>query len=253
MQSKIVGKTYSLYGDEETTDNFYKEVDELVELILADYASPKDLLNDILAADKKVKRAKSFLPAAELKLSKYLLNVEQHLKALPIHHKFGSVLSKKKFQYLLSMLEINLTNRINKSEFFKAEKKIALLPHCLRDLSKTCKSEVEGLDYVCKKCSKECYLNKVSALLSDHNIQPFIWKEASKGLLFNSKRQNVESLGVLGIACIPELANGMRLCARKSIPAIGIPLDANRCARWMGDFYDNSVNLSQLEKLLGQN
>lgn len=36
----------------------------------------------------------------------------------------------------------------------------------------------------------------------------------------------------------------------KIIPAVGIPLDANRCIRWMGSFHENSVNLEQLELLI---
>jgi hypothetical protein len=51
------------------------------------------------------------------------------------------------------------------------------------------------------------------------------------------------AFGVLGIACIPELAWGMRDCMKRKIPVVGIPLDANRCMRWMGRFEDTSVNL----------
>jgi hypothetical protein len=58
-------------------------------------------------------------------------------------------------------------------------------------------------------------------------------------------------VGVLGIACIPELVSGMRMCAGAGLPVVGIPLDANRCARWWGEFYYNTVNLRQLERLLG--
>jgi hypothetical protein len=58
------------------------------------------------------------------------------------------------------------------------------------------------------------------------------------------------TFGVLGIACIPELVWGMRRCGRYGIPVVGIPLDANRCIRWMGSFNANSVNLEQLEKLV---
>jgi hypothetical protein len=58
------------------------------------------------------------------------------------------------------------------------------------------------------------------------------------------------ALGVLGIACIPELVWGMRRCARAGMPVLGLPLDANRCARWLGEFRPNSVNLTRLETLL---
>jgi hypothetical protein len=54
------------------------------------------------------------------------------------------------------------------------------------------------------------------------------------------------SFGVLGIACIPELAWGMRACMKRKIPVVGIPLDANRCMRWMGRFEETSVNLERL-------
>jgi hypothetical protein len=42
----------------------------------------------------------------------------------------------------------------------------------------------------------------------------------------------------------------MEKCLKYDIPALGIPIDANRCARWMGDFFPNSVNIYQVEKLL---
>ena len=34
------------------------------------------------------------------------------------------------------------------------------------------------------------------------------------------------------------------------IPAIGIPLDANRCARWMDRAYETTFNMQELENLL---
>ena len=70
-----------------------------------------------------------------------------------------------------------------------------------------------------------------------------------KKFYIDLKRKN-RILGIFGIACIAELKSGMEKCLKYEIPALGIPLDANRCARWMGDFYPNSVNLEQIEKLL---
>jgi hypothetical protein len=43
---------------------------------------------------------------------------------------------------------------------------------------------------------------------------------------------------------------GMRLCLSLGIPAVGIPLDANRCARWMSQAHETSYNFEQLEELL---
>ena len=58
------------------------------------------------------------------------------------------------------------------------------------------------------------------------------------------------TFGVLGIACIPELIWGMRNCRKNNIPVTGIPLNANRCVRWFGEFFPNSIDLVELERLV---
>ena len=58
------------------------------------------------------------------------------------------------------------------------------------------------------------------------------------------------TLGVLGIACVPELTFGMRSCRSKGIAVVGIPLNANRCIRWFGEFFPNSVDIDELERLV---
>jgi len=87
-------------------------------------------------------------------------------------------------------------------------------------------------------------------ILEAHRIEPYIrmggnMKQVAKYTL-NEKR----SFGVLGIACIRELTFGMRQCRRNNIPVVGIPLNANRCIRWYGEFFHNSVDLDELEKNL---
>jgi hypothetical protein len=42
----------------------------------------------------------------------------------------------------------------------------------------------------------------------------------------------------------------MRLCIKLGIPSVGIPLDANRCARWMKKAHESSFNMKELEMLL---
>lgn len=80
----------------------------------------------------------------------------------------------------------------------------------------------------------------------------YIWMTANLQSLLRRLRKEGKMVGVLGIACIPELVRGMRMCMRANVPVVGLPLDANRCARWWGQFQANSVNLRELEILLGQ-
>jgi len=82
------------------------------------------------------------------------------------------------------------------------------------------------------------------------DINAYIWREADLKKVFRMAKSNGQSIAAFGVACIPELVNGLRLCAKYDVPAVGVPLDANRCIRWMGDFYPNSVNEEKIISLL---
>ena len=189
--------------------------------------------------------------ALRQRFSQYTPNVAIHLKGLSLPKRWDRTLTTTEEQYHLFMLEIELANRLHISDFRWCDVKMAFLPHCLHDLSATCRSTMRGEDYVCKGCSRVCCINAVSKLLRRHGISPYIWKTARLEPLFKRLRHDGKTVGVVGIACIPELVNGMRRCARAGVPAVGIPLNANRCARWWGEFHPNSVNLQELENLLG--
>ena len=257
----IIGRTYSLYAQNNNTLHFYEQIKHLINDCLKIYPDKIGLLKIIQKASKnpaylqkrirKNQTPKLFELLSGLKsfLGAYITDIENHLAGLSFSRSFDKTLSTTELQYFLYMIEIELVNRIYKEDFIKAEKKIALLPHCLSDLSRRkCMSEPSGMDYVCKACSKNCYINSASKILIDHKIEPYIWMTASQRKLFKQETEGKKNLGVLGIACIPELIRGMRMCIRKNLPVVGIPLDANRCARWMGEFHLNTVNL---EKIMG--
>jgi hypothetical protein len=42
----------------------------------------------------------------------------------------------------------------------------------------------------------------------------------------------------------------MRLCIELGISPIGVPLDANRCARWMRKAHETTFSMEELEALL---
>ncbi len=68
--------------------------------------------------------------------------------------------------------------------------------------------------------------------------------------LFKHLMSEHPGMGVLGVACIPELVTGLRLCERLGIPAVGVPLDANRCSRWLVECLETTVNVGELERLI---
>jgi hypothetical protein len=257
----VAGKTYSLFGSAPTTEPYYEQVRRLADEILRLVPGEESVL---ALLQKAVRRRRTLARAARRDdgtalsailrrlrgaLSPYTANVRPHLGSLPKLSCTDRRLRLTEEQYHLHMVEIELMNRANLDRFLQCDLRIALLPHCLRDFHNGCRAEPGDIETVCAGCSGECYIHRASALLRKRGVHPYIWTNAKLGSLFRQLRGE-KTLGVLGIACIPELAWGMRACLKRKIPVVGVPLDANRCMRWMGRFHENSVNLQRLDELL---
>lgn len=258
----IEGKTYTLFGNTDSTAAYYQTIRSIADKILHEYD-----MDSVLKAIKKYSPKKEYLRQIIKKseinslisfclisvhdeLKQFTLKTSEHLKNLSPLKFWDRRISTTEEQYHLYMLEIEITNRKNKIKFLQCKDKISLHPYCLRDLSVTCKAVKNEFDYQCRSCSKTCYQNNASRILKEYNIKPYIWMGASINKPANEANRNGGSFGILGIACIPELVYGIRRCMSKNIPVVGIPLNANRCIRWFGEFRHNSVDLNELENLI---
>lgn len=255
--SPFRGKSYTLFGDESVSGHYYRIIGDIADKLLKDNRDEKSLLLVLRKMHEKKFLKTSSDPEVlfirkilKKNLSPYTLDVKKHLKGLSFRGRFDETLRTKEEEYHLYMLEIELSNRINKGPFKAARYRFALLPHCLRDFRPKCCAVPGEIEVVCKGCTKDCFANLGSTLLRRYGIDPYISVEMDQEKLFSSLKKVHPSIGALGVACVPELANGMRLCDKLGIPAIGIPLDANRCRRWMGKARETSFNLEELEKLL---
>ncbi|HEX9155314.1 MAG TPA: DUF116 domain-containing protein [Nitrospira sp.] len=257
----VAGKTYSLFGNDLSTEPYYDRVRQLADELLRSVPGEESLIALIRKAggrkwllDRAARREDRSILSSILQflgnaLSPYTMNVRTHLKGLSIRSVTDRRLRTTEEQYHLHMLEIELVNRVHRDRFLRSDFRIALLPHCLRDFRRECRSVQGDLDSVCAGCSETCFLHRVSAILREAGIHPYIWRNAELSTLFR-RLEGRGSFGVLGIACIPELAWGMRACMKRKIPVVGIPIDANRCMRWMGRFDETSVNLDRLSELV---
>jgi hypothetical protein len=258
----VRGKTYSLFAADDDSERYYAEIKQLADVFLQLCPDERKLLGLIQKMGKKPLLVGLKATGADRKtlqfvrktlrrsLSIYTEDVSHHLKSLPFAKRFDSTLATTEEQYHLYMLEIELVNRIYREAFKRSKYKFALIAHCLRDFRPECRSVKGDIEAVCRGCTEDCFIRLGSVLLEKYGIKPYISVEMDQERLFEKLKQDHPSIGALGIACIPELAMGMRLCIRTGIPPVGIPLNANRCARWMSQAHETSFNLEQLEKLL---
>jgi hypothetical protein len=261
----VAGKTYSLFGNGPTTAEYYRRIGALADRLLELKPDILDLIRTLEQASRKKRFLKKQLrmsgppksglihlavTSARGLLAPHTALVDAHLKELSFLKRWDGTLFTSEEQYHLYMLLIELANRAWGEAFRRAKRRIAFLPYCLRDLSATCRSGPGELDTICRGCSKDCYVNRVSAILREARVEPYLWMNASLKSLLRELRDKEGSIGVLGVACVPELFRGMRLCMGLDIPVVGIPLDANRCMRWMGAFHPTSVDLDVLSRLV---
>jgi hypothetical protein len=258
----IEGKTYSLFGDSKSTGDYYHTIRSLADKILAGndinilleklkkYSAQQGYLKRIFSGFKNKSSGSIGLSSIHEPLKQYTRKTNEHLKNISFSKFLDRRLATTEEQYHLYMLEIELTNRRNRTSFLLADRKISLQPYCLQDFSVTCKASDSGFDYQCGHCSKNCFQHHASILLKENNIEPYIWMGASIGDAVREAAEKNQTIGILGIACIPELVWGMRKCRKLGIPVIGLPLNANRCARWFGEFHQNSIDLNALELLI---
>ncbi len=262
--SPVYGKTYSLFGKSDSTSGYYETIRMLADNINALNPDTRDMIDNIRKFSAKKRILKKSLEIKDRGnqmavilnmidpyLKKYTEKAEEHLRTLPLFRFRDRRLAATREQYHLYMLEIELTNRLFASEFIRSDRKVALMPYCLQDFTVRCKSEKNGFDYQCKHCSAKCFQNHASEILKTHHIEPYIWMGGNMKQMAKYTIKEKRSFGVLGIACIPELTWGMRNCRKNNIPVVGIPLNANRCMRWFGEFFPNSLDLTELERLVG--
>jgi hypothetical protein len=262
LYTPLEGKTYSLFTDGDHGGSYYVEIKRLTDMFLDLYPGKEKLLGLIQKGGKKSFLDRLTVNGQDRKtlqfiketlgqsLSIYTRKVREHLKSLPITKKFDDTLATTEEKYHLYMLEIELVNRIYREDFKRSKYKFALIAHCLRDFRPACRSETNDIEAECMGCTDECFVHLASVMLDRYGIKPYISVEREQEKLFGRLKREHPSIGALGIACVPELTRGMRLCIRAGIPPVGVPLNANRCARWMSQAYETSFNLEQLEALL---
>ncbi|MDF1534932.1 MAG: DUF116 domain-containing protein [bacterium] len=255
------GRTYTLSDDNGSSRAYFEVVGSLVDEMLTEVPEPRNLLKTVRKGSGPwrffqrfttgAKLHRRFLEKMELSLSPFTGPIEEHLGSLSLAGRLDPILRTPRFAYLSYMVEIQLVNRVNAMAFADAPWRMALVAHCLRDFRPRCKAEPGEVEEVCARCEKGCYVGSGARILEKYRVETFISVSMDHPKLFTRLKGEHPEMGVLGIACIPELVMGMRLCDGMGIPAVGVPLDANRCTRWMDECLETTYySLEQLEKLL---
>ncbi len=256
------GRTYTLTDHAGSSSGYYNRISRVADKCIEDNGGAGALLGRLRrASGRKTLLQKLFGTSGKKNsiasviahdLAGYTTDAAHHLSTLSISDRMDPTISTPEEDYHLNMLEIEVANRVNVETFKGSTCKMALIAHCLRDFREGCIAEPGDIESICRYCNRECFVNRGGRILEKYGIEPYISTTMDHKKLFSELKKRHPDMGALGIACIPELVEGMRLCNRLGIPAVGIPLDVNRCARWLGKTQESLFNVRALEELLSR-
>lgn len=105
-----------------------------------------------------------------------------------------------------------------------AEKRIIVIPHCLRDLK--CPGKIDARYGVkCKKCGK-CGIAHIQEICDENKIELYVCPGSS---FVKRVVDRVKPEGVMGVACELDLYAVMRHVTGNKIPMVGVLLSKSGC------------------------
>lgn len=236
----------------ESTGEFKEEALRFVRWRAFWHTKPAAELNRIFLAVNSF--ADYFEKSAAEKLGGYTENVEEFLGRNIKHYRWREdriQCTRRRSEYHLNMAGAELMNRAFRKEFTQTDKKILLLPGCMRhNNDSSCKAVKVCGGFKCTGCVAGCRVNQMCALGRKMGFEVCIIPHASDLSLW-SPRNGIPGRGIVASACLTQLIEGGWELKRYDVPAQCVPLDYCGCRKhWHSEGFPTELNLKELKRIL---
>jgi hypothetical protein len=151
--------------------------------------------------------------------------------------------------YLIELINYKVYDDYNRKLFNATGDTLIILPDCLSLHNPECLKTDGAWGDECRECTPDCQAYEVMQLAADYNAQVLFSKRKLSEQLQHYAAQS-KSLGVIGVACILMLADGMRTAMELGIPVRGVPLDFCGCDHWNDQPFASAFPMTRLEAIL---
>ncbi len=103
----------------------------------------------------------------------------------------------------------------------------------------------------CRECTPDCQAALVMGLASKYGTDVVFSKRKLEQQIEHYAAAT-DQLGIVGVACLLMLANGMRTAMQLGIPVRGVPLSFTGCEHWNDQPFASAFPLAQLEAILDE-
>ncbi len=155
----------------------------------------------------------------------------------------------EKEKYLLELISFRIYDEKNREAFNKTKDTLIVMPHCLSLHNPECEKVDTEYGEVCKRCMATCPAHKIVDIAAKYRAKVIF----SKRKLTDQLKHFVEKsgdMGVIGIACILMLSEGMRTADESGIPSRGVLLNSTGCDHWNENPFGSEVTVEWLDEIL---
>ncbi|OKP91584.1 hypothetical protein A3844_00165 [Paenibacillus helianthi] len=158
--------------------------------------------------------------------------------------------SRNRVEYHLNMVGAEIMNQVFYDGFHAAPGKIVFLPICMRNKTAgKCQAVQEGPGYVCRRCSKTCRVQEVTALAEVYSCKVLMIPHASTA--FGQERIRVGEVGIIGVACVLNLISGGYKAREMGYLPQCVLLHYSGCVlHWHREGIETSIDMERLERSL---
>jgi hypothetical protein len=181
--------------------------------------------------------------ACNIGLHKFVgLNAKRIVKLLRIDDATGLNFSEA-IALVEDLIEVQVTNRLERERFEKAQRKALLIPHCARAyMDRRCMADFDPQvpTYKCKSCNSECVVNKATTLGNKKGYDVYVIPGGScvEKILRDNKYE-----GIVGVACGNELRMAIGSLKKLGVAGQGVFLTKNGCS-------NTHLDLDSLKRVL---
>lgn len=151
--------------------------------------------------------------------------------------------------YLLELISFQLYDSLNRKAFNKTDDTLIIMPHCLSFDNPDCLKEETDYGEECKQCDQNCEASSFVDLAEKYGATVMFSKRKLSRQLEHFQ-ENLNNPGVIGVACVLMLAEGMRSAAEIGLPARGVLLNWTGCDHWNDKLFSSGVSIAWLEEIL---
>ena len=181
--------------------------------------------------------------------SKEFARIDAYLEKARRDDSGESLRRTDKAVYLMELLAFKIKDELDRDAFNRAGKTLIVMPDCLSLHNPDCEKVETAYGDVCKRCVECCQAYGIGDLAARYRCK-IIFSKRKLTKQLEHYQETMGDLGVIGIACIKMLAEGMRTAAEVGIPARGVLLNFSGCEHWNDQPCASEFSIRWLEDIL---